>query len=134
MKTWRQQELLFRTRGGRRRGAGRKPAPFRRDVPHRKRPEHRKHQPAHVTLRASRLLPNFRNELLFAAILRTLGKTARAWFRLVHYSVQADHLHLLVEADDKSSLTRGLSGAIVRLARAVNRVQNRPLGVGDATT
>jgi hypothetical protein len=39
--------------------------------------------------------------------------------------VQADHLHLLVEANDKISLSRGLTGATVRLARAVNRVLGR---------
>jgi hypothetical protein len=44
---------------------------------------------------------------------------------VVHFSVQADHLHLLVEADDKSSLSRGLIGLAGRLAHAVNRVLGR---------
>jgi hypothetical protein len=45
--------------------------------------------------------------------------------RFVHYSVQADHVHLLVEATDKVSLSRGLMGATVRLARTVNRILAR---------
>jgi REP-associated tyrosine transposase len=62
---------------------------------------------------------------------RALGRTARAWFRVVHYSVQTDHVHLLVEADDKSSLSRGLSGLAIRLAHMVNRVLQRRGRVWD---
>jgi hypothetical protein len=43
----------------------------------------------------------------------------------VHFSVQTDHVHILVEADDKSSLSRGLTGLAIRVARAVNRVLGR---------
>ena len=35
------------------------------------------------------------------------GKLSRAWFRVLHFSVQQDHVHLLVEANDKSALARG---------------------------
>jgi REP element-mobilizing transposase RayT len=94
-------------------------------VPHRARPEHKKAHPLHVTLRASRRLPNFRKDLVFHEIRRALGRTAREWFRVVHYSVQQDHLHLLVEADDKSALSRGLMSVAIRIARAVNRVLGR---------
>jgi hypothetical protein len=41
-------------------------------------------------------------------------------FRVVHFSVQADHLHLLVEADDKRALSAGMRGLAVRIARRVN--------------
>jgi hypothetical protein len=39
--------------------------------------------------------------------------------------VQVDHVHLIVEADDKIALSRGLRGATIRLARAVNRAAHR---------
>jgi REP element-mobilizing transposase RayT len=42
-------------------------------------------------------------------------------FRVVHFSVQSNHLHLIVEASDKDSLSRGMQGLTVRMARAVNR-------------
>ena len=45
--------------------------------------------------------------------------------RLVHYSVQSNHLHLLVEVPDRRSLSRGMQGLGVRLAKAVNRVLGR---------
>ena len=125
MREWKQRELTFRTHGGRRRGAGRKPAAIRPEVPHRRRPEHHKHHPVHVTLRVARGLPSLRRDLLFARIRSAFARTARTWFRIVHYSIQADHVHMLVEANDKVSLSRGLTGALVRLARAVNRVLGR---------
>jgi REP-associated tyrosine transposase len=121
MMRWHQQRLAFRTHGGCRVGAGRKPAKFRGDVPHRARPEHRKREPAHVTLRVVRGLPSLRKDLLFLTVRRAFGQTARAWFRVVEYSVQTDHVHLLVEADDKVSLSRGMTGLAVRIARALNR-------------
>ena len=47
-----QLELVIRTWGGRRRGAGRKPAPERPSPAHRRRAPHDPRCPAHVTLRA----------------------------------------------------------------------------------
>jgi REP element-mobilizing transposase RayT len=125
MIRWRQQELRFPTRGGRRTGAGRKRKKGRGRVAHRVRPEQKKAHPVHVTLRAGRRLPSLRKQLVFNEMRRALARTARAWFRIVHFSVQADHVHLLVEADDKLSLSRGLMGATIRLARAVNRAAGR---------
>jgi putative transposase len=120
----RQQQLKFRTWGGRRAGAGRKPNPGS-GVPHEARPLHAKAHPVHVTLRARRRLPSLRKEVVFRALQRALGATARSWFRIVHYSVQVDHVHLLAEADDAQSLSRGLRGATVRFARAINRAAGR---------
>ncbi len=44
---------------------------------------------------------------------------------MVQYSVQRDHLHLIVEADDKKALSRGMRGLAIRCARAVNRALGR---------
>lgn len=46
-------------------------------------------------------------------------------FRVVHYSVQRNHLHLVVEAAGKQALGRGMKAVGARLARAVNRVFSR---------
>jgi REP element-mobilizing transposase RayT len=50
---------------------------------------------------------------------------ARSRFRLVHYSIQRDHVHLLVEADGPGALARGMMSLGARIARAVNRVFRR---------
>jgi len=46
-------------------------------------------------------------------------------FQLVHYSLQNNHAHLIVEADDERALGRGMKAIGSRLARAVNRVFQR---------
>src|SRR5262245_18004846 len=93
----------------------------RAGVPHEKRPPHHRRYPLHVTLRRRRGLPSMRAQQIFVPLCRTFEKTARSWFRVVHFSVQRDHLHLLVEADDNVALARGMTGLAVRLARAYNR-------------
>jgi REP element-mobilizing transposase RayT len=97
----------------------------KRGVPHRVRPEHKARHPVHLTLRAGRGLPSLREEVIFFEMRGALARTARSWFRVVHFSVQANHVHLLVEADDKASLSRGVMGVAIRMARAVNRVLER---------
>jgi len=49
----------------------------------------------------------------------------RFGFRLVHFSVQRDHLHLLAEAADRRALSRGMQGLSIRVARAINRHLHR---------
>jgi REP element-mobilizing transposase RayT len=45
--------------------------------------------------------------------------------RLVHFSVQGNHLHLIVEAPNNRCLARGMQGLAVRIARALNRLMHR---------
>ena len=120
-----QHDLSFRTWGGKRANSGRKPKNGRACVPHRVRPEHKDYQPVHVTMRAARRLGSLRRQSVFVAMRRALGKASRVWFRVVHFSVQADHVHLMVEADDRVRLSRGMAGLAIRVARAVNRVLRR---------
>jgi hypothetical protein len=49
----------------------------------------------------------------------------RGEFRVVHYSLQRDHVHLIVEASGCQALGRGMKSIGARLARAVNRVFRR---------
>ena len=111
-------------RGGARRGAGRRPrSAHLRQTPHRARPVHSKAHPVHVTLRAGvRLL---RTQRVAHTLLRALRDSNRDWFRVVHYSLQDNHVHLIVEAEDSSALSSGLRGLLVRIARRVNRVLRR---------
>ena len=123
-----QLSLLLRDRpswGGRRVGAGRRPGPGPGRLPHRRRPAHQPRCPVHVTLRARPLLPSLRRGPLFAAVRAALGAASHEAFRLLQFSVQSNHLHLVVEADGHRQLARGLQGLAIRVARAVNRVLGR---------
>jgi hypothetical protein len=58
---------------------------------------------------------------------------ARLWGEAGHFiqSLQRDHVHLLVEADGKNELARGMKSIAARLALTVNRVFGRSGSVLD---
>jgi REP element-mobilizing transposase RayT len=107
--------------GGRREGAGRRPGSIRRD-PHRRRaPLHRAH-PCHVTLKIRRGLPSLRSRRLVIEFEHSLREACeRGRFRVVHYSIQRDHVHAIVEATSARDLASGMKSLGARLARAVHR-------------
>jgi REP element-mobilizing transposase RayT len=112
------------TWGGARPGAGRKPGP-RPATPHRARPFHNHGHPVHATLRARREVGSLRTDATFLAVRGALAAASRGDFRVVHFSVQRDHVHLLVEAKDRQALSRGMRGLAIRVALALNRVLAR---------
>lgn len=71
-------------------------------------------------------LPSLRGLREHAALRASItAGCERAGFRLVHYSVQSKHLHLLVEGSCRSTLSRGMQGLAIRMARALNRLWRR---------
>ena len=118
--------MRFRTRGGFREGAGRKPTRERAGVAHLARPILKARFPVHVTWRMKKGVWNLRTRRCFTVLARAFYAGAnRFGFKLVHYSVQGNHLHLLVEAHDRTALSRGMNGMGVRVARGLNRVMQR---------
>ena len=122
----RQLGLPFRQRGGARAGSGPKPKNGKPGLPHQARPPHAARHPVHVSLKVGAALPNLRGPRCFAVVaaaLRAGGE--RPGFRLLHWSVQSNHLHLVVEAEDKALLWRGLRGLQTRIAMRLNRALGR---------
>ncbi|HEU4576616.1 MAG TPA: transposase [Polyangiaceae bacterium] len=124
MKTRRQLAFRFRTWGGARKGAGRPPKSDA-GVSHLRRPALSRHHPVHVTLRIVAGLPSLRGAI-FNKVRRALAEgQERFGFRLVHFSVQSNHVHLIAEAADRRALSRGMQGLSIRVARAVNGALSR---------
>ena len=121
-----QGELRFRSWGGRRAGAGRKPKEPGRVVSHGKRAPLAARFPVHVVVRLVRGLPSLRDPKLYRVVREAFAAGCeRFGLRLVQYSVQGNHLHLIAEAKDRLAMSRGMKGLLVRVARAVNRVWGR---------
>jgi REP element-mobilizing transposase RayT len=120
-----QLELDQVRHGGRRPGAGRKAGPNPR-IRHRSRSRIARRLPCHVTLRVRKDVPSLRTVSIVREIESSFAIACeRQDFRLVHYSLQGNHAHLIVEADDERALGRGMKALGARLARAVNRVFQR---------
>jgi hypothetical protein len=62
---------------------------------------------------------------VFSALVRAFARASTPSFRLIQFSAQTDHVHLIVEADTSIDLIRGIQGLAVRCARAVNRAGHR---------
>ena len=118
-------ELKYRGRGGPREGAGR-PKKAGAGVPHTSRPGLAARHPVHVTARVRDEAARLRSRALCRLILQALAAgRERDGFRLVHFTVQSSHVHLIVEAGDATALARGIQGIAIRIARAVNRALER---------
>jgi REP-associated tyrosine transposase len=89
-------------------------------VPHRPRPIHDRCHPVHVTVRIARGLPSLRASGIFPSVRRALTASSNGSFRVVHFSIQSNHLHLLVEAEGTRALGRGMQGLGIRAAKAIN--------------
>lgn len=119
-------ELTVRTWGGKRDGAGRRSARERPGVPHLEREPFRASQPVHVSMRVSDHVWNLRSERSFRIIDAAFrGIRCRPDFRVVHFSVQGNHVHLIVEANGTAAPTNGMRALSIRLTRGLNRMMGR---------
>ena len=108
--------------GGWRPGAGRPRT--RKGVSHDAREPIARSVPQHTTLRIADDVTSLRKRRLVKLIRESIAKAHKPDFRVAHFNVESNHLHLIIEAENNESRARGLKGLKVRIARRVNR----PLG------
>jgi REP element-mobilizing transposase RayT len=77
-------------------------------------------------------IPSLRRQALERVVKRALltqredlDEKGAKHFQVVHFTIQSDHLHLIVEAPDKRGLARGVAGLEIRIARRLNRLLHR---------
>jgi hypothetical protein len=62
---------------------------------------------------------------VFGVVRAAMAAASGPSFRLLQFSVQADHVHALVEADGATAFIRGVQGLAIRIAKALNRALAR---------
>ena len=120
-------------RGGKRAGAGRKPKGAVAMVSHARRPAHKAAHPLHISMKVLPDLPSLRQPRLVRVITHAMRQVhsvqqddaSRGAFRIVEFSVQDTHVHLLAEAADKRAMSRGMASLAIRIALAIKRVLGR---------
>ena len=135
------QQTLFDTKGRltvrngkrvrlrRRRKPGRKPKGARAGSPHKARPELKPRFPVHAVLRVVDAIGSMRKRHMYKALReatiavakRELNDLRDGAFRIVHISIQRNHVHLIVEADHKQALSRGMQSFQISAAKHLNR-------------
>lgn len=114
------------TWGGARAGAGRPPRRPRSSEPHKPRPRLRARLPVHVTAYVVRAVGKLTSPPARAAIERAIATSlARVDFTIVRLGVVATQIELIVEADDRGALARGMQGFQVAAARYLNAAAAR---------
>jgi REP element-mobilizing transposase RayT len=95
-------------------------------VPHQKREELAARYPVHVTLKLARGLPSLRKRQPYRVLLEAFAAMrAKEGFRLVHYSVQSNHVHVVCEARDRGELSRAIQSLAIRIAKRLNSLWRR---------
>ena len=118
--------MRYRTgRAGPRHGAGR-PRGIRPRVMHRQREGIVARLPVHVTIRLRRGIPTLRQPRFVRRFRSSLSEACvRHGFRVVHYSIQRDHVHLLIEAQTNHSIACGMKSVGARIGKLANRLFQR---------
>lgn len=119
-------------RGGRRKGAGRKPKGPRASERHKARPAVDRRHPQHVTLRVLGDVGYLRKPHMYRAVreaLKTVLGREQDDFRIVHFSIQGNHLHLVCEAENKLALSAGMRSFEISAAKHLNDEVSKERGV-----
>ena len=114
--------------GGYRPGSGRKKLrpEQRAGVPHRRREKLASRHPVHVTVKLKKGLPSMRMPREYEVLKQCFAAACeRFGFRLVHYSVMTNHLHLICEGTNRKAFSRGMQGLLIRIAKRLNRLWKR---------
>jgi putative transposase len=93
--------------------------------PHIAREAHHRDHPVHVTMRRVPTGPSFRAQRVCAAIRGVIAGAKPNGVRVLHYSVQENHLHLMVEGRDSADLSNQMRTLFSRIAFAVNAIARR---------
>jgi REP element-mobilizing transposase RayT len=95
-------------------------------VRHRVRAALRPRSALHVTVRVGEDVGPLRRYRVARVLAQAFRDgCARNGFRLCHFSIQGNHIHLIVETDSAEALSRGMQAWEIRVARAINRAQGR---------
>ena len=76
---------------------------------------------------------NLRSRRAWTALAPAIYGSVRDGFRVVHFAIMGNHVHLIVEASNEVRLARGMQGLGVRIAGRMNRMMGNRRGrvVGD---
>lgn len=109
---------LFKgNRGGRRPGAGRKRLKSR-GVAHRARETVKRQTPMHINFKFK---THIRNKDCLRLLKRAIVRSRRFSLRVIHCSLQSNHIHLIVEADNNEILTAGMRSLTITFARGMKK-------------
>jgi REP element-mobilizing transposase RayT len=85
---------------------------------HRSRPEIPRARPVHVTIKSNKnIIPNLRSKVFYKEIRQGMKRARILGIRIIHFSVQRDHVHMLIEAENKKQLGESMRALSISLSK-----------------
>lgn len=103
--------------GGRRSNAGRKRI-HSKGVAHRSRESVNHRTPLHINFKYKTTI---KNKQCLKLLKRAIINSRRLGLNVIHYSLQSNHVHLIVEAVDNKILTKGMRSLTVTMAKGLKK-------------
>src|SRR5690606_29712838 len=99
--------------GGRRPGSGRKRL-HSKGVAHRKREKVNERLPLHINFKFNK---HIKNKMCLKLLKKAIMNDRSHGLRIVHFSLQSNHIHLIVECGSNQTLTKGMRSLTVTFAK-----------------
>jgi REP element-mobilizing transposase RayT len=109
-----QQQTLINSKG-----AGR-PAMHDAGIRHRERPKLNKLSSLHLTIKIKKIKADLKNKSILKVLKRAICNARKKGLRVIHFSLEYDHVHLLIESPNNFNLGRGMQSLGVTLVRGIN--------------
>jgi putative transposase len=103
--------------------SGARPAWWKQSGPRRRyrRPEIRRLTPVHVGVRFVKGTPKLRTRRFLRIVREALvAANEKFRFRVIEYSLQSNHLHMVAEAGDTYAVSRAMRGISISIAKRIN--------------
>ena len=91
---------------------------------HRKRAEIKRPSSMHLTIKVEKKKAGIKNKVILKVLKRAILKGRSSGLRIIHFTLEYDHVHLLVESDCKVKLGRGMMRLGVTLAKGINKYKS----------
>ncbi|MGZ3790137.1 MAG: transposase [Bacteriovorax sp.] len=83
----------------------------------------------HLTVKIVKNKADMKNKSVLGLLKRAILNARRQGLKVIHYSLEYDHVHLLIEAENNHVLGKGMQAFGVTLSKAINRMRKRKGGV-----
>ncbi len=92
-------------------------------IRHTKRPYLSKPTSLHLTVKIKKNKAEIKNKSVLAILKRAILNARKQGLQVIHYSLEYDHVHLLIEADNNFILAKGMQAFGVTFSKAINRLK-----------
>lgn len=100
--------------------AGR-PAIHDKGIRHTCRPHIRMKTPLHLTIKVRSNKADIQNKIILKALHRAIMRARIKGLKVLHYALEYNHVHLLIEADNNKNLHKGMQAFGITIAKAINK-------------